>query len=196
MGFAYSAFTCCPDVQTLSGPPWKNISKGGCCFFFFSPWFISNYSCFHLNIKNGKGTEAYSYDNCSSGLSGTTSSLLLPLIFFSLGYPGAVTGYSSSLPGSTAFLSSCWAAPEVDKKVRHWVLVAGASRNFRECGTGGKTSILGIHEGWKFICAGAYRSMCSGLSCVYVCLCGPSTRSKLAAMCVSACLCVYNNELM
>lgn len=34
--------------------------------FFFS--LIYNYSCFHLNIKNRKGTEAYSYDNCSSGL--------------------------------------------------------------------------------------------------------------------------------
>lgn len=127
-------------------------------------------------------------------VSGTTSSLLLPLIFFSLGYPGAVTGYSSSLPGSTAFLSSCWAAPEVDKKVGHWVLGAGASRNFRECGTGGKTSILGIHEGWKLICAGAYTSMWSGLLCVCAYLCGPPTQSKLVAMCVSARLCVYNTS--
>lgn len=33
--FVYSAFTCCPDVQTLSGPPWKNISQRGYFFFPF-----------------------------------------------------------------------------------------------------------------------------------------------------------------
>lgn len=118
---------------------------------------------FSPKYKNGKGTEAYSYDSCSSDLSGTTSSLLLPLIFFSLDYSGAVTGYSSSLPGSTAFLSSSsWAAPEVDKEVRHWVLGAGASRTSQECGTSGKTSILGIHEGWKL-----------SRVLVHIYLCGP-----------------------
>lgn len=34
MGFACSVFTSCPDVQTLSGPPWKKISQGGWFFGF------------------------------------------------------------------------------------------------------------------------------------------------------------------
>lgn len=153
---------------------------------------------FSPKYKKGKGTEAYSYDSCSSDLSGTISSLLLPLIFFSLGCPGAVTGYSSSLPGSTAFLSSCWAAPKVDKKVRHWVLGSGASRTSQECGTGGKRSILGIHEGWKLsrvlvlIYLSIYISMWSRLLCVYSYLCGPLYHlwSKLVAVCVSMFVCV------
>lgn len=50
--------------QVLHG---KNISQGGLLFWFF-PHFISNYSYFHLNRRNGKGTEAYSHDSCSSDL--------------------------------------------------------------------------------------------------------------------------------
>ena len=95
-------------------------------------------------------------------------------IFLPLKYPGAVTGHPSSLPGSTAFLPSCRAAPAAGKKDKYYVLGAGgegAGRTSQGCGTGGKTSILGIHGGWKLL----YMLVC-------ICLCGPSCCSVCVSM--------------
>lgn len=176
---------CCLNIVRSSMEKYK--LKG---LLFFSH-FISSYSCFHLNIKNGKGTEDHSYDSCFSDLSGTTHFLLLSLIFFSLGNPGALTGYSSCLSGPTAFWSSCWAAPEVNKKVRHCVLGAGDSRTSQECGTGGKTDILGIHEGWKLPCVVVHMYLCGPgcCVCIYISVGLLSDPSWLQCVCQDVCVC-------
>ena len=92
-------------------------------------------------------------------------------VFFPLEYPGAVTRHSSSLPGSTAFLPSCQAAPAVGTKDGHCVLGTrgtGASRTSQGCGTGGKTSTLGIHGGWKLLYTLVCIYLCSLSSRVYI----------------------------
>lgn len=96
--------------------------------------------------------------------------LVPPSIFFPLKYLKAVARYSSSLPRSTAFLPLCRVAPAVGKNNKHhvlWAGEAGSSRRSQRCGTGGRTSILGIHGGWELL----YTLVCIHMYVVQVVMC-------------------------